>query len=37
MQERVKKIGRAKSLLEAWGETVEPCPQDAVGGTEDKL
>jgi len=32
-----KKTGEAKALLEARGETVEPCPQDVAGGTEDKL
>jgi len=32
-----KKIGEAKVMLEARGETVEPCPQGAAGGSEDKL
>lgn len=30
-----KEISKAKAMLEARGETVEPCPQGAAGGTED--
>ena len=31
-----QKISEAKAMLEARGETVEPCPQDVAGGAEDK-